>query len=97
MRSSQRVLKSRRNFISKALATAVSFPFVVQEEVFGANDKIVMGCIGMGGRGRGVMGAFMGFGEVRVVAVCDVVGRHRDMAKAMVDRKYGNKDCRKFF
>jgi len=96
MRSSQRVLKSRRNFISKALATAVSFPFVVQEEVFGANDKIVMGCIGMGGRGRGVMGAFMGFGEVRVVAVCDVVGRHRDMAKAMVDRKYGNKDCRAY-
>jgi len=31
-----------------------------------------------------------------VVAVCDVAARHRAMAKDMVDRTYGNTDCRAY-
>lgn len=61
--------------------------------VFGANDQITMGCIGMGGQGRGDMGGFLGFPEVRVLAVCDVVKDHRRQAKQMVDSRYGNDDC----
>ena len=51
-------------------ATAIGVPVYVNSRAFGANDRIVMGCIGMGGQGRGDMGGFMGFGDVRVVAVC---------------------------
>ncbi len=52
-----------------------------------------MGCIGMGGQGKGDMGGFMGFKEVQVVAVCDVIRGHREEAKGMVDRRYGDQGC----
>ncbi|MFP4055257.1 MAG: Gfo/Idh/MocA family protein [Candidatus Brocadiia bacterium] len=83
---------TRRNFLGKA-AAAVAAPLLVPSRVFGANDRFTMGAIGMGGRGRGDMNGFMGFKELRVLAVCDVVGRHAQMAKGMVDRRYGNTDC----
>jgi predicted dehydrogenase len=38
----------------------------------------------------------MGFPQVRVVAVCDVVGEHCAMAKNMVDRRYGTRECRAY-
>jgi predicted dehydrogenase len=53
-----------------------------------------MGGIGMGGRGRDDLGGFLGFQQVQVVAVCDVVGGHCALAKAMVDKRYGNTDCK---
>ena len=83
---------TRRSFLGRAATTAAA-PLVVSSDVFGANDKIAMGCIGMGGRGRGDTGGLLGFRQVRVVAVCDVVGRHVNMAKDMVNKRYGNTDC----
>ncbi len=56
-------------------------PFVVNAKAFGANDRINMGFIGMGGQGRGDMGGFMGFKAVRAVAVCDVVDDHLKLAQ----------------
>ena len=35
----------------------------------------------------------LNFPQVQAVAVCDVVGRHCQMAKDMVDRKYKTSDC----
>ncbi len=55
-----------------------------------------MGCIGLGGQGRGDMGAFMNFPDLQVLAVCDVVGRHADMARNMVNSRYGNQDCQAY-
>lgn len=52
-----------------------------------------MGGIGMGGRGRGVLGGFLGFSRLRVLAVCDVVRGHAGPAKSMVDDRYGGRDC----
>ena len=86
---------TRRHFL-KSTAAAVAAPMIVRAESAGANDRINMGCIGMGGQGRGDMGGFLGFRQVRVVAVCDVVGRHRDMAKDNVDKRYGNADCKTY-
>jgi len=86
---------TRRGFLRGSIAAAVA-PAFVPSQAFGANDRIVMGCIGMGGQGRGDMGGFMGFKELRVVAVCDVVKAHRDLAKKMVDDRYGNKDCKAY-
>ena len=80
----------------KTSAVAAAVPMFVSSTAFGANDRIVMGCIGMGGQGRGDMGGFMGFKQVQVVAVCDVVGKHRDMAKASVDSRYRSKDCKAY-
>ena len=68
---------SRRQFIARAASAAFAAPLVAHSSAFGANDTITMGCIGMGGRGRTDMRSFMGFREVRVLAVCDVIEGHR--------------------
>ena len=85
---------SRRSFLKTAALYGGIAPLILNARAFGANDRIVMGCIGMGGQGRGDMGGFLGFKQVQVVAVCDVVVGHRDEAKGMVDRQYGNTDCK---
>ncbi len=87
---------TRRDFLQKGAAAALAAPLFINSKVFGANDRIVMGCIGMGGQGRGDMGGFMGFGDVRVVAVCDVVEDHRNQARNQVNGRYGNKDCKAY-
>jgi predicted dehydrogenase len=96
---------SRRQFLKTAAglaAGAVAFPYIVPSSVLGSNgsvapsNRIVMGCIGMGGQGTGNMQGFLGNNDVRVVAVCDVDKRNRDKAKKIVDDKYGNTDCKDY-
>ena len=88
---------TRREFLRTG-AAAVGAPLMFHSRAFGAgaNDRIVMAGIGMGGQGRGDLGGFLQFQDVQVVAVCDVVGRHRQLAKDMVDQRYGNKDCKAY-
>jgi hypothetical protein len=86
---------TRRVFLTRTtLAGCAAFPLLASTRVFGANDRIVMAGIGMGGQGRGGLGGFLSFKDVQVVEVCDVVPDHRAQAKNMVDRTYGNTDCR---
>ncbi len=95
---------SRRSFLKRTAGTAaiVGAPTYVPGSALGlngataANERIGFAGIGMGGQGRGDLGGFLGFPQVQVVAVCDVVGRHRQTAKDMVDRQYGNTDCAQY-
>lgn len=57
------------------------------------SNRIVMGCIGMGGMGMGNLGAFLSQPDVQVIAVCDVDKNHLRGAKEAVDRHYNNQDC----
>ena len=90
---------STRRVFLKAAGAAVAAPCVITATALGAegrpaaSDRIVMGCIGIGGRGRSDMGGFLRFGQVQVAAVCDVVKGKRDGAKAQVDARHRNKDC----
>lgn len=74
-------------------------PWVITSTALGgegkppASERITMGAIGIGGRGRYVMGALMGNEDVQMVAVCDARGERRQKAKESVDKKYGNQDC----
>ena len=91
-------LLSRRGLLKGAAAAgaAVALPAIVPSSVFGAeapSNLIVMGCIGVGGRGTGNMRSFLNSPGVRVVAVCDVDERHRNRARGIVDAKYGSRDC----
>ncbi|MDX1679502.1 MAG: Gfo/Idh/MocA family oxidoreductase [Akkermansiaceae bacterium] len=61
-----------------------------------ANDEIAIGFIGVGRRGQVNMKNFLSTKGVRVVAVCDVDSKMTASAKAIVDKKYGNSDCRVF-
>src|SRR4030042_671043 len=83
---------TRRDFLRKG-AAALAAPLFMNSRVFGANDRISLAGIGMGGQGRGDLGGALGFSEIQAVAVCDVVASHCNMAKDMVDRHYGNTDC----
>jgi predicted dehydrogenase len=80
----------------KKAAIAAAVPMFVNSRAFGANDRITTGCIGMGGRGTGDMGGFLGSSNVQVVAVCDVVKAHCDRAKGKVDGRYKSKDCKTY-
>jgi hypothetical protein len=87
---------TRRSFLARTAVAAGAAPLILSARAFGANERIVMAGIGMGGQGRGDLGAFLGFPQVQVVAVCDVAAQHREQAKNMVDRKYGNSDCQEY-
>ncbi|MFW6161894.1 MAG: Gfo/Idh/MocA family oxidoreductase, partial [Planctomycetota bacterium] len=82
----------RRAFLRRAAAAAAA-PAVIGSRAFGANDRITMAGIGMGGRGSGVLRGFLGFKELQVLAVCDVVDSHAAKAKKSVDGRYGNDAC----
>ena len=95
---------SRRAFLRKgAVACGVlAAPILVPASALGRggaippSERIVMGGIGIGGRGSGDLGALLQESEVQFVAVCDVQRVNRERAKAMVDGRYGNKDCQAY-
>jgi predicted dehydrogenase len=67
----------RRAFLrGVTAATALSY-----SRVFGANDRVQLGLIGCGERGRSDMGKFIKAGNVDVVALCDIYGAQVDRAK----------------
>ena len=89
----------RRDFIhttaqAAAAAGAVTvFPFVSRGRVLGANDRIGVGFIGVGGRGRSHVNTVKKLGEagelVQIVAVCDAYGfRLEETAKLVGAKPY---------
>jgi predicted dehydrogenase len=63
--------------------------------VMGANDRVRMGLIGSGGRGREDWGNFLKQPDIEPVAVCDVYDPFRDKGIAMTEgRAKGYKDFR---
>jgi predicted dehydrogenase len=97
---------SRRGFLNRAIGTAVGtlgFPYLVTSSALGkeggvaAGDRIVMGVIGVGGRGRAVMQSFLELSGAQVVAVCDVNKERRQLAKRMVDEKYNQRGCKTYY
>src|SRR5881296_1274661 len=64
---------NRRHFLTGMGATGLGILTARSwSNVTGANDRIVMGLIGAGGRGRGVMGIFLKNPGVEFSAICDV-------------------------
>ena len=92
---------TRRQFLSRTAmaASAVAVPCLIPASALGRDgavppsERIVMGGIGLGGRGSYDLGAMLDQKDVQWVAVCDVLKSRRDAAKHAVDGKYGTKDC----
>lgn len=74
-------------------------PLIVPAHVLGRgggvapSNRIVLGGIGIGPRGRQVLAPMMGEKDVQYIATCDVQAALRQSVKAMVDETYGNRDC----
>ncbi len=98
---------SRRGFMQRSLTAmaAAGLPMWYARETFAAeeekeaaakkkvtaNDRIVMGAIGCGGRGRAILNDARRQKGVEVVAVCDVDARHRKDTAQQV-----GKDCKDY-
>ena len=68
---------SRRTFIGAAAASAFSFQFL-PSRVFGANERLQVAGIGVGGKGKGDFDGLAMHGDV--VAACDIDSRRLDVA-----------------
>jgi predicted dehydrogenase len=73
---------TRRQFLkhSGAAALALGAPLLLSEESRGANEKVTLGFIGVGGRGTALLRQFKTYEDVVVAGVCDVYADHRDRA-----------------
>src|SRR5437764_125884 len=66
---------SRRDFSRAALATAAAGSIAAPNaagRVLGANDRVTVGCIGVGNRGVQVLNAFCAHRDAQIVALSDV-------------------------
>jgi hypothetical protein len=64
-----------------------------RDGIVAPSEKIIVGGLGIGGRGSYVLSCFLNEPDVKVVAVCDVRAARREATKRQVDSKYGNQDC----
>lgn len=103
--SRQSASKSRRSFLKTTLATGAFLagaPTIIPASAIGRDGKtapserLAMGCIGMGGKGRNNMETFMGFQDVQVVAVCDPDTKHLRLGEELVNKKYPSSPCKTF-
>lgn len=91
---------TRRNFI-KAAALTLGMPTIIPASALGKNgtvapsNRIVMGGIGIGPRGRKVLACFLKQPDVQFVAIADAQAAQRETVRRIVNRDYGNEDCYK--
>jgi predicted dehydrogenase len=74
---------SRRRFLQAGAALATLG--VLPGRILGANDMLQIGCIGTGGRCRGLMKSLAAIPGVRITAVCDVWDVHLEEGKKIAD------------
>jgi predicted dehydrogenase len=86
--------ESRREFIAKSSAAVAgvsvglnAFSSTNTQKIFGANDKIRMGFIGVGNRGSQLLNLFMDNSDVEVAALCDVYEPYALRDRSKVSKK----------
>ncbi|HNY25749.1 MAG TPA: Gfo/Idh/MocA family oxidoreductase [Candidatus Sumerlaeota bacterium] len=89
---------ARREFLARA-AILASAPYIVPASVLGRNgtvppsERILMGGIGIGGRGSFDLNWMMEEPDIQFVAICDARKERREAVKKTIDDRYGTKDC----
>jgi predicted dehydrogenase len=76
--------KSRRFFLGAATAAAAS-------RILGANDRVNVAIVGLGGRGSNHLNIYSKLSEARVVGLCDVNQAARERAQATLLKNTGEK------
>jgi predicted dehydrogenase len=87
--------ESRREFISKSTAAVAGVSVGLQAlgsgkttRIFGSNDTIRMGFIGIGNRGSQLLNIFMKQPECEVAALCDIYEPYTLRDRSKVDPRY---------
>lgn len=96
----------RRGFLGRTLALggalAAGLPTFIPARALGRDgavapsERIVLGAIGIGARGRHVLDCMIAEKDVQFVGICDVQRTRRESVKKMADTRYGNTDCRMY-
>jgi predicted dehydrogenase len=92
---------TRRRFL-KTSALAIGVPTFIPASALGRDghvapsNRIVLGAIGIGPRGRQVLSCFLEQKDVQFVAIADVQEERRETVRRMAMRKYGTDDCTKY-
>lgn len=92
---------SRRRFLKTAAAASAltAVPYFVPATVLGKNgavppsEKIIVGGIGIRGRGMHDLQWIIGHDDIQFVAICDLQKKQRLAVKQFVDDRYGSTDC----
>jgi predicted dehydrogenase len=92
---------SRRRFLAKAAGagTMLAAPWFIPGRALGKSgslppsERITLGGIGIRNRGTYVLGFMLDVPGVQFLSVCDVRADRREAVKALVDKRYGNRDC----
>ncbi len=94
-------MKSTRRHFLKTTALAIGMPTIIPASALGKNgsvapsNRIVVGAIGIGPRGRQDLNCFLKQPDVQFVAIADVQEARRETVRKMANRHYGNEDCYK--
>ena len=89
---------TRRQFI-KTTAATVGLPTIIPASALGRDgtvapsNRIVVGGIGIGPRGREVLKHFLSQKDVQFVMIADVQKTRREVVRVMANRQYNNQDC----
>ena len=67
---------NRRQFSRATAMTALSY-----SQILGANDRAMVGYIGLGNRGDQVHDGFLEYGDARTAAICDLKASYLDLAE----------------
>jgi predicted dehydrogenase len=88
----------RRTFIKQA-AVLAGMPMILPGSVLGLNgavapsNRITVGGIGLGARGRGVLSAFFHHPDFQFLAIADPQKERREIVQRLAMRKFGVKQC----
>src|SRR5207302_1062460 len=74
---------TRRNFIKRSALGSVAMLVYPPSRVLGANDRVRVGMIGVGGRGQELLKQVLGVASAQLVAIADVYTGSREEAKQM--------------
>src|SRR6201986_2076435 len=84
---------TRRQFGASATAT-LAVPYIIPRSVFGANERIVTGHVGVGGQGLSNLKNFLKLADLaEPAALCDVDKGHLATALKNVPQDKGPKTC----
>jgi predicted dehydrogenase len=96
---------NRRKFLKRVAGSSLGIfaaPMIIPGAALGKNgaiapsDRIVMGGVGLGAMGTGNTRGFLKKKEVQYVAICDVDSERQEKAVQMVNKSYGNTNCRSY-
>jgi predicted dehydrogenase len=92
---------SRRRFLA-VTGAALAGPTIIPASALGRegnaapSERITLGVVGWGMQGPGNTDAFLREKDCKVLAACDLDKNHLQLALDVINRHYGNQDCKQY-